>query len=121
MDQRSVSITPTFALREMASGAPSEASSSHELDDTLLRLHSSDPCLLVCVPIAAHSSFRISSTHVVPGRPLARGVTIAARDLACGEEVRRCGEVVGWVTRRVAAGTPLNMGELAGPPASALH
>jgi altronate dehydratase small subunit len=83
-------------------------------DPRLLRLDETDTCLIVCAPIPAGTRLRLGSSNLLVSSAIPRGQTIASRTLGCGDEVRRCGTLLGWVTRLVPAGAPLDMVEFAG-------
>jgi len=82
------------------------------LDDRLLLLHWNDNCVVARVTIPAGSTIVIDGTAVEVAADLPEGHKLARHALGPGEEVRKCGAVIGRTSATVALGAPLHIHNL---------
>lgn len=82
------------------------------LDDRLLLLHPDDDCLVARVAIAAGTTLQLEGGPARLDADLAVGHKLSRRRLGAGEEVRKCGAVIGRASVAVEAGAHLHLHNL---------
>ena len=81
-------------------------------DRRLLRLHADDDCLVVVRPLKVGEIIHVEGASVEVEVDLPVGHKVAARPLAAGEPVRKCGAVIGRTTASVGVGRQLHLHNL---------
>jgi altronate hydrolase len=82
-------------------------------DPRLMRLHPDDDCLVVIRPLRAGEEVIVEGTPVTVEAATPVGHKVAARHLAKGDPVRKCGAVIGRTTAPVVVGDLLHLHNLA--------
>jgi altronate hydrolase len=81
------------------------ASGEVRLDEVAVRLHPSDDVAIALQPLAPGVRLRTAGSAVPVSRMVPAGHKVALHDLRPGDPIRRYGQIIGFATEAVAAGT----------------
>ncbi len=81
------------------------ASGSAHLDDIAVQLHPEDSVAIALQPLAPGLRIQTSSGAMVIPRLIPEGHKFALHDLGAGDPIRRYGQIIGFATERISAGT----------------
>ena len=81
-------------------------------DPRLLRLHETDDCLVAACYLLAGSEVLIGGVPVTLATDVPLGHKVAARPVRRGEDVRKCGAVIGRTTQDVTLGEHVHLHNL---------
>ena len=89
------------------------AAAGPPLDDRLLLLHPDDDCVVARVAVPAGTTLQVEGVPVQLDADLPVGHKLTRRPLEAGQEVRKCGAVIGRTSISLPAGTRLHVENLA--------